>query len=81
MKTGQATVSSYVHLFKRDNEEEEVNSWGITKLRSAIKTMVKYLSKDVQKVIQLEMKSSDKEKLKELYWRVYSLVDDEEDEA
>lgn len=80
LKTGQASVSSYVSLFKSDNVKEEVNEWGITKLKSETKAMSKYLSKDLQKEIQLEIKSSDKEKLKLIYWRVYSLVDNEEDE-
>ncbi len=79
LKTGQATVTSYISLFKNDDVEEEVNGWGITKLRSATKAILKYLSKDLQKEFQVELKSSDKEKLKEIYWRVYNLVDDEED--
>lgn len=78
MKTGQASVGSYISLFKNDNQEEEVNSWGITKLRSATKAMSKYLSKDLQKEINLELKSSDKETLKCTYWRVYNLVDDDD---
>lgn len=79
MKTGHATVSSYVSLFKSDAEQEVVNEWGITKLRSATKTMLKYLPKDLQKEVNLELKSSDKGKLREIYWRVYSLFDEEEE--
>lgn len=80
IKTGRATVSSYVSLFKSDNEEEDVNNWGITKLRSATKTMSKYLSKNLQKEINLELKSSDKDKLRETYWQVYNLFEEEEEE-
>lgn len=77
--TGTATVSSYISLFKSDNEAEEVNSFGITKLRAATKTMSKYLSKELQKEINVELRSSDKDKLKEIYWRVYSLIEEEEE--
>lgn len=80
LKTGQAAVSSYVSLFKSDTEEEEVNNWGITKLRTATKTMSKYLAKDLQKEINLALKSSDKGKLKETYWRVYNLFEPEVEE-
>lgn len=77
--TGTATVSSYISLFKSDNEAEEVNNFGITKLRAATKTMSKYLSKELQKEINLELKSSDKDKLKETYWRVYNFIEEEDD--
>lgn len=77
--TGTATVSSYISLFKSDNEAEEVNSFGITKLRAATKTMSQYLSKELQKEINIELKSSDKDKLKETYWRVYNLFEEEDD--
>lgn len=80
IKTGQATVGSYISLFKGDNEEEEVNQWGITKLRSETKIIAKFLSKDVQREVNLELKSSDKEKLREIYWRVYSLVDNDDED-
>lgn len=79
--TGAASVSSYISLFKSDNEAEEVNSFGITKLRAATKTMCKYLPKELQKEINAELKSSDKDKLKETYWRVYNLIEEEEDIA
>lgn len=80
IKTGQATVNSYISLFKSDNEEELVNTWGITQLRSATKTMTKVLPKDLIKEINLELKSSDKEKLRQTYWRVFNLVEQEEGE-
>lgn len=83
IKTGQASVTSYVSLAKSDAEQEVVNTWGVTKLKAATKTMLKYLPKDLQKEINLEMKemkSSDKDKLKEIYWRVYNLFDQEEHE-
>lgn len=80
VKSGKATVKSYVSLFKSGNEEEEVNSWGITKLRTATKTMAKSLGKDMQKDINLELKSSDKEKVREVYWRVFNLVEEEDGE-
>lgn len=80
MKTGKASVTSYISLFKNDDVKEEVNSWGITKLKSETKAILKYLSKDLQKEFQLELKSSDKEKLKGIYWRVYSLVDNEDED-
>lgn len=79
VKTGQASVSSYVSLSKSDAEEEMVNGWGITKLRAATKTMLKYLPKDLHREINAELKTSDKEKLREIYWRVYNLFDQEED--
>lgn len=60
IKTGQATVSSYISLFKSDNEEELINNWGITQLRSATRAMTKFLPKDLSKEIHLELKSSDK---------------------
>lgn len=78
--TGTATVSSYISIFKSDNQAEEVNSFGITKLRAATKTMSKYLSKELQKEINIELKSSDKDKLKMTYWRVYNLVEEEDDD-
>lgn len=79
IKTGQAAVSSYVSLFKSDAEQEIVNEWGITKLRSATKTMLKYLPKDLQKEFNLDLKSSDKIKLREVYWKVFNLFEEEDE--
>lgn len=78
VKTGQASVSSYVSLSKSDGEEEMVNDWGITKLRAATKTMLKYLPKELHKEINSQLKTSDKEKLREVYWRVYNLFEPDE---
>lgn len=77
--TGTANVNSYISLFKSDNEEEEVNTFSITKLREATKTIAKYLPKDMQKDVNLALKSSDVEKLKQTYWHVYHLFQDDDD--
>lgn len=82
IKTGKAAVSQYFNLFKikTDTEEEEINSWGVTKLRTVTKTMSKFLTKELQKDINLALKSNDKEKLRETYWRVYNSYEAEGDE-
>lgn len=80
LKSGQASVNSYISLFKSDNEEELVNTWGVTQLRAATKTMTKVLPKELTKEINSELKCSDKEKLRQIYWRVFSLVEHEEED-